>query len=154
MAISYWRWLDENHNADLMQVEIRDDAGANWTTLEIIGPGGPETNGGWFEVAFLISEIPGMTNTTQFRLRFHASDEGGLDIVEAGVDLVRVFKRFCDDLDCAADFDGDRTVGILDFLSLLAAWGPNPGHPADLDSDGTVGINDFLSLLEQWGACP
>ena len=55
----------------------------------------------------------------------------------------------------AADIDGDGTVGITDFLLLLAAWGPNPGHPADLDGDRLVGITDFLILLANWGpACP
>jgi hypothetical protein len=37
--------------------------------------------------------------------------------------------------------------GITDFLLMLAAWGPNPGHPADLDGDDDVGITDFLRLL-------
>ena len=54
---------------------------------------------------------------------------------------------------CPGDVDGDGTVGINDFLDLLAAWGPNPGHPADLDDDGFVGINDFLALLAAWGPC-
>jgi YVTN family beta-propeller protein len=54
---------------------------------------------------------------------------------------------------CPGDIDGDGNVGITDFLSLLGAWGPNPGHPADLDGDGTVGITDFLALLANWGAC-
>ncbi len=49
------------------------------------------------------------------------------------------------------DLDGDGIVGINDFLALLAAWGPNPGHPADFDNDGFVGINDFLMLLANWG---
>ena len=52
------------------------------------------------------------------------------------------------------DVDGDGTVGILDFLALLAAWGPCPGPPADcpadLDGDSTVGILDFLILLANW----
>ena len=55
---------------------------------------------------------------------------------------------------CPGDIDGDGTVGITDFLALLAAWGPNPGHPADIDGDGTVGITDFLALLAGWGVCP
>ena len=55
---------------------------------------------------------------------------------------------------CPVDIDGDGTVGINDFLNLLAAWGPNPGHPAGIDGDGTVGINDFLDLLAAWGPCP
>ncbi len=54
------------------------------------------------------------------------------------------------------DLDGDGIVGILDFLDLLAAWGPCPGPcppscPADLDGDCSVGIIDFLTLLANWG---
>ncbi|MCH8151182.1 MAG: VCBS repeat-containing protein [Planctomycetes bacterium] len=49
------------------------------------------------------------------------------------------------------DLNGDGTVGILDLLALLAAWGPNRGHPADFDGDGTVGILDLLALLANWG---
>ncbi|MHC5013561.1 MAG: GC-type dockerin domain-anchored protein [Planctomycetota bacterium] len=59
-----------------------------------------------------------------------------------------------DDCECLPDFDGDGAVGVTDFLLLLAAWGPNPGHPADLDGDGAVGITDFLLLLAAWGPCP
>ncbi len=55
---------------------------------------------------------------------------------------------------CPWDLDANGLVGITDFLDLLAAWGPNPGHPADFDGDGEVGINDFLDLLAAWGPCP
>jgi len=156
-SIGYIRWFSNgsggNRQDDAFVVEVSDDDGANWFNLETVGPTGSGTDGGWVEAAFVISDIPGMTNTDQFRLRFHASDTGGGNIVEAGLDLVQIFTRFCDDLGCPADIDGDNTVGINDFLDLLAAWGPNPDHPADLDGDGMVGINDLLSLLAQWGAC-
>ena len=51
------------------------------------------------------------------------------------------------------DLDGDGTVGIVDFLGLLSAWGPcaDTCCPADLDGDGVVGILDFLLLLANWG---
>jgi len=54
------------------------------------------------------------------------------------------------------DLDGDGVVGLLDFLALLAVWGPCPGPcppscPADLDGDCNVGITDFLLLLANWG---
>ena len=54
------------------------------------------------------------------------------------------------------DLDGDGTVGIQDFLLLLAAWGAcpepcPPSCPADLDGDCVVGIVDFLILLANWG---
>ncbi len=53
------------------------------------------------------------------------------------------------------DVDGDGIVGILDFLDLLAAWGPcaapcPPSCPADLDGDCSVGITDLLTLLAHW----
>jgi hypothetical protein len=53
------------------------------------------------------------------------------------------------------DLDGDGVVGILDFLLLLAAWGPCPGScppacAADLDGDCEVGVTDFLLLLANW----
>jgi hypothetical protein len=56
----------------------------------------------------------------------------------------------------AGDLDDDGIVGILDFLALLAAWGPCPGPcppfcPADVDFDCNVGITDFLALLGNWG---
>ncbi len=54
---------------------------------------------------------------------------------------------------CPADLDGDGSVGILDLLALLAAWGTDPGGPPDFDGDGTVGILDLLTLLANWGAC-
>ena len=49
------------------------------------------------------------------------------------------------------DLDGDGVVGIVDFLELLAVWGPCPAPCiADLDGDGMVGIVDFLALLANW----
>jgi hypothetical protein len=52
------------------------------------------------------------------------------------------------------DLNGDGEVGVGDFLALLAAWGPNPGHPADFDGSGDVGVTDFLILLGNWGPGP
>jgi outer membrane protein assembly factor BamB len=58
---------------------------------------------------------------------------------------------------CVGDLDCDDEVGVLDFLLLLAAWGPCPPEPepcpADFDDDGAVGVTDFLALLAAWGAC-
>ncbi|MHC4209073.1 MAG: phytase [Planctomycetota bacterium] len=52
------------------------------------------------------------------------------------------------------DIDGDGTVGIVDFLTLIAAWGPCPVPPgpcpADVDRDGAVGVTDLLILLSHW----
>ncbi len=88
---------------------------------------------------------------------------GALDI--AAVDLFAQGSSsiFYDDLvlekleapsdPCPSDLDGDGTVGVVDLLGLLAAWGTDPGGPPDLDGDGTVGIADLLVLLSAWGPC-
>jgi hypothetical protein len=51
--------------------------------------------------------------------------------------------------DCQAAPDG--SVGVNDFLQMLADWGGN--SPCDFDGEG-VGVTDFLALLANWGACP
>jgi subtilisin family serine protease len=53
----------------------------------------------------------------------------------------------------AGDLNLDGVVGIVDFLTMLAAWGPCPVDDdclADLDGDGVVGVLDFLILLANW----
>lgn len=54
---------------------------------------------------------------------------------------------------CPGDTNGDGVLGVDDFLALLAAWGPNPGHPSDINGDDIVGVDDFLALLAGWGPC-
>ncbi len=54
-----------------------------------------------------------------------------------------------------ADIDGDGTIGALDLVLLLIAWGqcPEPCAPyclSDLDADCRVGIVDLLELLGRW----
>ena len=51
--------------------------------------------------------------------------------------------------DCQAVPDG--SVGVNDFLQMLADWGG--GGPCDVDGGG-VGVTDFLALLANWGTCP
>ncbi len=85
-------------------------------------------------------------------------NRGGLGIEEAvqydPASLPVTVKLRITILECASPYNvsGDCGVGINDFLDLLAAWGPNPGHPADFDGDGVVSITDFVDLLAAWGA--
>jgi hypothetical protein len=57
----------------------------------------------------------------------------------------------CSESVLPCDLDGDGVVGVLDFLVLIGAWGPNPIHPADFDGDDDVGVTDLLILLANWG---
>ena len=52
-----------------------------------------------------------------------------------------------------ADTSGSGAIDVPDLLTLLAAWGTNPGGPPDLDGDGIVAVPDLLALLAMWGPC-
>lgn len=52
----------------------------------------------------------------------------------------------------AGDMNGDGSVGAMDLLMFLDAWGDCHGHcPADLNADGRVDGTDLLMLLNNWG---
>jgi bacillopeptidase F len=155
--LSYHRWY-ANHIGDhvwddVFVVEVSDDGGLNWTVLESIGPDGPEVVGDWFPREYLIAEIPGISNTDQFRVRFVASDLNVASIVEAGIDAFEVGNFFCKAAACPADLDGDGGVGAADLAELLGAWGPCEACPADFNGDGFVGAPDLAELLGAWGPC-
>lgn len=56
--------------------------------------------------------------------------------------------------ECPWDLDADGSVGVVDLLALLGAWGTNPGGAPDFDKDRVVGVSDLLALLSNWGECP
>jgi hypothetical protein len=154
--ISYYRWYDNtgsgigpNPFEDILEVQVSDDGGASWATLETVGPTGDEVTGRWISRSLRITDA-GISQTDQFRIRYVAQDLGGESIVEAAVDGVGLRMVVC----CPWDLDVDGEVGIVDFLDLLAQWGAMPAGPPDFDGDGTVGITDFLALLGNWGTCP
>jgi hypothetical protein len=153
--ISYARWYSNSLGnaplSDVFTVEVSGDGGSTWTALETVGPGGPETGGGWVHREF---PVAGSLATDRFRIRFSASDLGAGSIVEAAVDDVRLSYLGCAAPPCPWDLDGDATVGIADFLGLLKQWGTSPPGPPDFDGGGTVDVGDFLILLSRWGPCP
>lgn len=153
--ISYSRWYSNSLGnaplSDVLIVEVSGDGGSTWTAIETVGPGGPETGGGWVHREF---PVAGSLATDQFRIRFSASDLGAGSIVEAAVDDVRVRYPDCAPSPCPWDLDGDAAVGIADFLGLLKQWGTSPPGPPDFDGEGTVNVGDFLTLLSRWGPCP
>ena len=56
----------------------------------------------------------------------------------------------------AGDAPSDMTVGVDDFLALVAAFGSSDGDDnynaqADVDDGGDVGVADFLEFLTSWG---
>jgi hypothetical protein len=114
----------------------------------------PGLGGGAYGAAMLRST--GTTPGRPVASDFDADGDPDLAVENRDSDDVSVLmNQSCKPAEpCPWDIDGDGMVSVTDFLELLAAWGPNPGHPADIDGDGTVGVTDFLQLLANWGGCP
>ncbi len=125
--------------------------------IELTGPGNrtvfAHSVGGPGEGTLLTLDDTAALQPGVYTLR--ASEEVSLigDVQELGIG--QGFFDFTFEISIIGDLDGDGAVGILDFLALLAAWGPCPAPPADcpadLDGDGAAGINDLLALLANWG---
>ena len=139
--LQYTRWFSNNNgaapNADVLIVRVSDDAGATWTTLEEIGPSGPEAGGGWFTVQIDVASITGIEPNNQLRLSFDASDLADGSVVEAGVDGIIITSIDCED--CTGDLDGNGVVDVEDILLVIAGFG----------SDYTV--DDILIVLGAFG---
>jgi hypothetical protein len=95
--IRYWRWYNNvaggAPNADIFEVEITNNGGANWFNVETVGPTGPETAGGWVFHEFAVSDF--VSPNANIQVRFIASDEGTGSIVEAMIDDFDVVRLEC-----------------------------------------------------------
>jgi len=100
-VISYWRWFSNNSGAspgaDIMTIQISDDL-TNWSDVEILGPGGPNTTGGWIQHTFNVADFALLTSTVQ--MRFIVSDLGAGSIIEAAID-----DFVYEDVDCSGVAD-------------------------------------------------
>lgn len=138
----FWRWYSNNQgaspNADSMLVQISNDIGNSWTTLEEV----TDNANAWVERRFRIADF--VEPTDMIRIRFIASDLGDGSIVEAGVDDLRV-----ESLGCTvnpADLNGDGELNFFDVSIFLNAF--NSGDLlADFNGDGILSFFDVSSFL-------
>ena len=151
--VSYSRWFSNDFGAaplsDVLVVEISNDAGSSWVELETVGPTGPEVSGGWFFKRFRVNDF--VEPTSQFQIRFNASDLGDGSVVEAGVDAVRIETIGCAAEILLGDVNLDGVVNLLDvdpFISVLS--GAMFQAEADCNQDGVVNLLDvdpFVTIL-------
>jgi len=152
MRLGYWRWYSNSAgsapNLDTFTVDISANAGAAWTSVEIVGPAGPGTSGGWLYHEVRITDFVPLTATMQ--LRFIASDVGSTSTIEAAIDDVSFYLVECNDA-CPADFDGNGTREVADVFAFLSAWfALDPS--ADFDGVGGIGVPDIFAFLSAWFA--
>ncbi|MCH7704283.1 MAG: hypothetical protein IIB61_04150 [Planctomycetes bacterium] len=154
-TMSYWRWYSNNTgnspNADVFTVDISNDNGATWTNVEVVGPTGSGTSGGWILHEFALADL--VEPTDQVRLRFIAADLADGSIVEAAIDDVRVTSLVCAP-SIPGDTDGDGDVDNADFAGFPECMtGPNGTgvpqgcEPYDLNVDGVVDMHDFKLFM-------
>ncbi len=87
--ITYWRWwADEGIGDDPFIVELSNDDGGSWVTLETVGPG--VTPGAWVFQSHRVADFVDLTD--QLRIRFTVSDAGEGNVIEAGVDGVALYN--------------------------------------------------------------
>ena len=149
--ISFARWFFNNDTGsddeDLLRVSVTN--GGAWVDIPALETNG--TGGVWESVSFIVSDH--VTPNANVRVRFATEDTPNNSITEAGIDDLLVEELVCGPA-CPWDLDGGGAVGTADLLSLLAAWGTDPGGPPDFDGNGVVNTGDLLDLLAHWGPCP
>ncbi len=153
--ISYARWYSNNTgaapNADVFEVFVSDDDGANYVLVETVGPSGAGTSGGWIQTGFNVSDYVSLSSS--IRVMFVASDLGAGSVVEAAIDDVRILGVSCGPDTCIADLNMDGDLNFLDvsaYLSLFSAG----DLAADLNDDGFLNFLDVSAYLNEFANCP
>ena len=138
----YWRWYSNDQgaspNEDSMLVQISNDAGNSWTTLETVS----HNAGAWVRAAFTIADF--VEPTDMIKVRFIASDLGSGSIVEAGVDDLQIVAIGCNTN--PADLNGDGTLDFFDISAFLNAFA-NQDPIADFTNDGVFDFFDISAFL-------
>ena len=146
-VVSYFRWYTNNGGDDQFAVEVSNNAGATWVTLEQFG-NGPNSMGGWLLQSFALSDFVGLTD--QMQVRFIVSDFGPANVVEAGVDAFSVQLVNCMEV-LLGDINRDGNLDLLDISGFVELLNTNQFQPeADINGDGLVDLLDiapFVSLL-------
>ena len=140
-----WQVINGNYNPLNWDLWYSTTSGTGpWTPLATDLPAGSGANGSIHSYNWTVPPV--IDESMWVRVRMDNAGVDYYDVSNAPFSIVAV----------PGDLDEDGVVGIVDFLALLAAWGPcsdpcPPACPGDLDDDCVVGIIDFLTLLANWG---
>jgi len=149
----------EIDSADLVQSgEGEGPCPVNFGTASIIEPPPPDPVTFAFDITMELNADGNAICRVENIVLGTATYDLGWPFGEVTVQLEEVF--FSGDLEvevfgsyCAADLDGNGSVGVDDLLAVIADWGCSDCS-ADIDGDGSVGVNDLLAIISGWGICP
>ena len=154
IVVSYWRWYVNtavgaaNSGNDLWRVDVSNNAGISWTSLE-------ETNDNanyWLNQQFLINEnLLELSNQVQFRfvaedISYEGDNGSGGSIIEAAIDD---FKILIFDNELLGDSNYDGQLNVLDVVILvnMVLEIQEPDFIGDINNDGGLNIQDIVLLI-------
>jgi hypothetical protein len=127
-TVSYSRWFTNDQGGssgdptDTFRVDVSNDDGNNWTSLEEVGAGTPLS---WQPVSY---SVP-IAGTDEMRFRFSTADLGAGSLVEAGIDEFRLIDGGQACLQCTepalstlCTIDVERSGND----DILVDWSANP----------------------------
>jgi C1A family cysteine protease len=154
--VGYARWFfNDNHDSDRLTVQLSNNGGANWVTVEDV----PNVGMSWRYRSFNVGDY--ITPTANVKVQFVVSDNPNNSITEAAIDDFSVSALVCTpphlgDLNCdgATDF-GDIAPfvqALADPTGYAATYPDCPLANRDINLDGVfdfADINPFVALLTQ-----
>ncbi|MBO6513204.1 MAG: S8 family serine peptidase [Phycisphaerales bacterium] len=136
-------------NGDQWAVEGSFNGGATWIPLR----SSTIVSSNWRSDTIQVgTEIAA---TDQMRFRFMVDDIDTQNVIEAGLDNIRISRFICEDIAlCTPDMNNDDVLDFFDISAFLSAFGS--GNPdADFNSDGQLDFFDVSAFIAAFNAgCP
>ena len=157
-TVKYARWF-RGGSSDLLVVEVSNDGGSSWVTVEEVSPDAE----GWVEVEFRLGDF--IAPSADVAVRFSASDDPNNSFTEAALDAFEVIALLCGGGDgcirepewqCDGDVDGDGQVNPVDSGLVQAAFGSTDEQDVcnyDVDCDGQINPVDSGIVQSLFGTC-
>ena len=154
--VSYWKWytnnLGNNPGTDYWKVDVSNDEGLSWISLENTNL----SNNFWEFEQFLISDYVTLTDKVQFRFIaediFNNGDVGsGGSLVEAALDDFRI--SIFENNECnLGDINQDALVNVVDVVLLvnIIISDENVDNylcSSDFNEDNLINIQDIILLV-------
>lgn len=152
VELSLWLWLYSSRTQALA-IDVTSNGGSTfptWVRALTIAPNAApgEVLGRWNKYTLRLTDVVPASNG--MRVRIVATAVNDQVFVEAGVDDVRFAAFSCQQVPCAADFNGDGTLNTQDVFDYLNAWFASDAA-TDQNGDG-VDVQDIFTLLNRWFA--
>lgn len=143
--VSAWVWYSNdkgaNPNSDTLPVQVSNNGGTSWTTLQTISA----STTSWVQYSWKLDDFVPLTSN--MKIRFRAQDADPQSLVEVAVDDV-VFTGFGCTAVLAGDVNNDGAVNGADITVVLGNWGGTGS--GDANGDGTVDGSDITVILGNW----